>query len=459
MSTVTFQRLAGEYDRLWDEMEIRDAWLDRCDAAAKKILAHQKRYKAVAAQLGACPWVLVGLIHQLEASGRWDRHLHNGDKLTARTRREPKGHPKAGKPPFTWEASAIDALRIKRVHQIKHWSLARLAYTAERNNGLGYRLHYPHVLSPYLWSGTTYYTRGKYKSDGKFSASLVSQQPGVMAVLQALCQRSPAIRKEFGMPTKTKAPAKRKPAAKPNPKSPILPLYRPKQSDAVTRAVLGRYLHLMPEDRRDDEVRILFVRGYYRDSMGKRGKNDRAIYDDACFVVTPEGVQAFNANSDPSAYRKRIATIKAEQAICYKPGPHGYKRRGGPYPAFRQHEDCTVARDRAGDDHGMHHVNLHKGGVSGTSSLGCLTIPPHQWDEFRSLVTGLLSAHDQETVYVTLLEYAGGEPPVTASEASHMTAPGKMTREDAFSLGFLGALLVAVSGWWDAISTWIGGLI
>ena len=456
MTHISFENLAGEYGALWQGVEIRARWRARVDAAADAIIAGRRRYEAVASQLGACPWVLVGLIHQMESGGRWDRHLHNGDKLSARTRRHPSDRPKTGNPPFTWEQSAIDALRMKRVRQIKRWSLERLAHTLERYNGFGYRQHHRHVLSPYLWSGTTHYTRGKYTSDGKFNAQAVSKQPGAMAIVCALAKKLPELKEFTAMANaKTGAKPKRTRARKANPKSHILPLYRPKQGDAVTRAVLGKYIDLMPRDRQGDAVRVLFVRGYYRDSMGARGKNDRAMYDDAAFVVSPDGVQAFNANSDPSVFRKRVATIKANQAVCYKPGLHGYKRRGGPYPAFRQHADCTVTRDNTGDDNGMFHVNLHRGGVDGTSSLGCLTIPPHQWDEFRSLVNGLLEKHGQETFFVTLLEYAGGRPPVNATETSTYTNPGKMTREDALSLGLIGSIALMLSGWGDTAVDWI----
>lgn len=310
------------------------------------------------------------------------------------------------------------------------------------------------------------------KSDGEFMRGLERRRQGEQALWD---QAPPATitKSDIQHPANVDAPdnegatmAKAKKAAatpvssskKANPKSAILPLYRPQQSEAVTRAVLGKHLDLMPAERRGDPVKVLIVRGYFRDTMGKRGKNDRAMYDDAAFIVTPEGVAAFNANSDPAVYRKRVATIKANQAVCYKPGPHGYQSRGGPYPAFRQHEDCIVERDDAGDDFGMHHVNLHKGGVYGTSSLGCLTIPPHQWDEFRDMLTGLLVAHDQETFYVTLLEYAGDEPPVSASEVSIRANPAKITREDVYELGFISAVAVAVSGWWDALTTFVGGL-
>src|SRR5690606_22423033 len=36
-----------------------------------------------------------------------------------------------------------------------------------------------------------------------------------------------------------------------------------------------------------DRVALLGLRGYYRDTMGKKGRNDRGLYDDAIVLVGP----------------------------------------------------------------------------------------------------------------------------------------------------------------------------
>lgn len=244
---------------------------------------------------------------------------------------------------------------------------------------------------------------------------------------------------------------------KPNPKSKILPLYRPKQSDAVTLAVLQKFGNQMPSKRATDKIKVLMVRGYYLNSMGRKGENDRAIYDDAIFVVSPEGIQSFNGNSDPSVYRKRVATIKAPQNIRYRPGLHGMSRKAGPYPAFRQDAHCTVVRDGVGDDTGMFYVNFHRGGVNGTSSLGCLTVPPHQWDEFYRLLKGLLDKHDQDNFYVTLVEYAGDNPPVTIPKNEQSKNGASNTAVGVAVVA--GGLMVAVAEWFGGFSTWVGDLL
>jgi hypothetical protein len=144
------------------------------------------------------------------------------------------------------------------------------------------------------------------------------------------------------------------------------------------------------------EVVILGVRGYYRDSMGKALINDRGMYDDAIFIVggpdtlvrKGSGIAAFHANVDPSVKRKRMATLQTGVWI-YETGYHGITKKN-PYPALRQKSSVKVFRDDVGFDQGFFGINIHKGGYATTSSEGCQTVPPGQWDEFIKLVYLLL---------------------------------------------------------------------
>lgn len=136
---------------------------------------------------------------------------------------------------------------------------------------------------------------------------------------------------------------------------------------------------------------VLAVRGYYRDSMGRQGANDRGIYDDAMFIISPTAFVAFNANLDPSIYRPGIATV-AEGVHWFRPGLHGISRGPG-YPAFRPAtagERLPVYRDgQSVPTYGVA-TNIHRGGRNSTSSEGCLTLPPDQWDAFHALLTAEL---------------------------------------------------------------------
>lgn len=179
------QGLRREYTLLYKSCLVRPARKTLIDQIARGLAANRARYEKVAKAVGM-PWYVVAVIHSMEAGGDFTRHLHNGDPLTARTVHVPAGRPKTGKPPFTWEQSAIDALTYQGFGKWKDWSVPGTLYKLEGYNGFGYRDHHPQCLSPYLWSFSNHYTRGKYVADGRFSASAVSQQCGAAVLLRRL---------------------------------------------------------------------------------------------------------------------------------------------------------------------------------------------------------------------------------------------------------------------------------
>jgi lysozyme family protein len=173
------------YELLYESCLTRPSRRASVNALSRRIRANRKRYEKVGKAVGV-PWYVVGIIHSLEAGGDFTRHLHNGDPLSARTVHVPAGRPKTGKPPFTWEQSATDALRGRSLGAWKDWSVAGTLYQLEGYNGFGYRDHHPNVPSPYLWSFSNHYTRGKYVADGRFSPTAVSQQVGAALLLKRL---------------------------------------------------------------------------------------------------------------------------------------------------------------------------------------------------------------------------------------------------------------------------------
>ncbi len=186
MPTLT-AALRAEYQSLFDTCQIRPERQTEVHTAAQQVLAGKTRYTAVGTALGV-PWYGVGVIHSMEASLRFDRHLHNGDPLTARTVQVPAGRPKDGSPPFTWEHSATDALTIEKYDTWGDWSIPGILFKWESFNGWGYRNFHPQVKSPYLWSFTNQYTRGKYVADGTWSDTAVSKQVGAAAILRRLAE-------------------------------------------------------------------------------------------------------------------------------------------------------------------------------------------------------------------------------------------------------------------------------
>jgi lysozyme family protein len=196
---LTFEALASEYADLWDTMEIRAERMPAITATARAILKERARYAQIE-RLTNVPWFVVGIIHAMEAGLRFDRHLHNGDSLAARTWQVPKGRPLTGRAPFTWEESAADALLMKGFDKVPAWTVPRIAYELERYNGWGYRRFHAETLSPYLWSGTRHYTRGKYVADSRWSATAVSAQSGAMALLKRLAELEPSLDLETPQP-------------------------------------------------------------------------------------------------------------------------------------------------------------------------------------------------------------------------------------------------------------------
>jgi len=215
-SADTTAALEAKYEAMWAAMKLRPERLGGTMAMAQKIARNKDRYVAVERATGV-PWPIVGVIHARESSCDFKTHLHNGDPLSGRTVHVPKGRPVAGAPPFTWEASAIDAIRFDGLDRVKQWTIGATARLLEEYNGRGYRNR--GVPSPYLWAGTDQYTAGKYVSDGKFSATFVDPQPGCMALLQCLATLDPSIRagdmlaKEIAVAEPAPAPSAMKTAA------------------------------------------------------------------------------------------------------------------------------------------------------------------------------------------------------------------------------------------------------
>jgi lysozyme family protein len=189
MPAVAFTAaLRGQYEQLFNNCNVRPERAHEIDALIARIVANRSRYERVAGELGI-PWYFVALVHTMEAGLRFDRHLHNGDPLTARTVQVPAGRPRVGAPPFTWEQSAFDALTMRRLGPDNDWSLAGTLYQLEGYNGWGYRLHHPDVPTPYLWSYSTHYRSGKYVADGTWSDVAVSKQCGAAVLLRRMAER------------------------------------------------------------------------------------------------------------------------------------------------------------------------------------------------------------------------------------------------------------------------------
>jgi lysozyme family protein len=182
------REMRTDYESKYHTLTVRPDFVKQVDGVTARINKHRPRYEAVAQATGV-PWAVIATIHNLECSGRFDCHLHNGDPLRRRTVNVPAGRPRKGTAPFTWEASAKDALEYDGFTSWSDWSVGGTLYKLEGYNGMGYRKR--GTPSPYLWSGTQHYTRGKYVADGRFDPKAVSSQVGAAILLTQLDPAEP----------------------------------------------------------------------------------------------------------------------------------------------------------------------------------------------------------------------------------------------------------------------------
>ena len=171
----SFKAFEDKYKKAVVKLEKMASVKQICD----RITLHKDIYEKVEAKTGV-PWFVVACISSLESGLDLKACLHNGERIIG-TGRKTTLVPK-GKGPFeTWEEAAIDALGK---HSASGWSIGYCLDFLEKYNGLGYRRR--GIPSPYVWSFTDQYTKGKYVADGVFNPDAVSGQCGAAAIMKGL---------------------------------------------------------------------------------------------------------------------------------------------------------------------------------------------------------------------------------------------------------------------------------
>lgn len=162
---------------------------------------------------------------------------------------------------------------------------------------------------------------------------------------------------------------------------PVVPPRRPN----ISAEKAARYLRHAGVSL-DGPVRVvvLFVRGYYLDSYGAHGINDRNTYDGAAVVCLVgrgqvHDVTTFNANTDPSGQGMNRSVGKPYPSIC--PGVWRYRfgLHRGRYLALKPSSYVEVVRDGRTSRERNASINIHAGGFDWTWSWGCLTVVKTQY--------------------------------------------------------------------------------
>lgn len=200
----------------------------------------------------------------------------------------------------------------------------------------------------------------------------------------------------------------------------------------VTRAMIDAWIRELATPDRERALTYLGAmgpvivgrRGYYRDSLGKAGVNERGIFDDAIVVVGTAVLEAFNANTDPATFKVGMATL-VPGVWHYKLGIHGLsKPKERQYRALVQAAPVTVERDGATfgapriRDTGYFGINQHAAGNYETLSAGCQTIYKPQWPTYLALVEDLMADAGAESIPYILTARAD----VAAASASTVAA-------------------------------------
>jgi lysozyme len=163
-----------------------------------------------------------------------------------------------------------------------------------------------------------------------------------------------------------------------------------------------------------DRAVLLGRRGFFIE-MGDAG-NDFGVYDDGIVLISPTAFVTYNANTDPSVKKPKVAVLQPGR-WTYELGTHN---RNKPvelqYRALIQAREVVVFRPDTesvangsndpsmgsclgeGKWRGWFGVNIHRGGFTTTGSEGCQTIYKPQWDAFLAQTEMEMKRYAQKTI-------------------------------------------------------------
>jgi len=170
----------------WQTAKIDKAAIPHLDKLVARYQRTQSVYQTIEhmRRNGVPARVVFALLYR-EADNDMTKSPAQGDPLNHRSIHVPKGRIPGKNPPYTFLESAEDSYYSPELDHLdtKNWSeIGAVLWNCVGFNGLGYTKR--GLPSPYAWSMTTAYLRGKYVSDGRFDPLAVDKQAGVAAILK-----------------------------------------------------------------------------------------------------------------------------------------------------------------------------------------------------------------------------------------------------------------------------------
>ncbi len=162
------------------------------------------------------------------------------------------------------------------------------------------------------------------------------------------------------------------------------------------------------------EATLFARRGHFVELGANARDNDVGVYDDAIILISPTAFVSYNANTDPSVLKPKVAVLQPG-SWTYEVGMH---KRNDPVKRYRALvQAAEVEVFRPGTDaesvgtksdlgkciapgiwRGWFGVNIHRGGFNTTGSEGCQTIYKPQWDAFLAQAEAEMKRYGQKSI-------------------------------------------------------------
>lgn len=195
--------LLSENTRRWNSMVVKPQFAAAGRKFAARALRHKDAYVALSEAIKTLynkhvPWWFIPLVHERECVGgvdNWTCNIAQGWAFNQKSKNKPYNGPFS-----SWRVAAIQALVNEAPHAASNtnWSGGGLLTIGEQYNGLGYANK--GRPSPYVWSGTNQYVKGKYVADGKYDPNAVDSQLGMAVALKMLMEADPTITLDGDLP-------------------------------------------------------------------------------------------------------------------------------------------------------------------------------------------------------------------------------------------------------------------